>query len=108
MSFVDLVTRIDRAVQRQLGGVSVIYRPELGAPVQVTGVFDAGYVLVEGSAEAGVEARDPSVFLQLADLPRDPDQDEPTLTIGGVDYRVIERKPDGIGGIVLVLRKVVI
>jgi hypothetical protein len=105
-AFDDLVQRADRAVHGHLGGAVVTYQPELGAPVDVTGVFDAQYVLAKGTAEAGVEAAGPAVFLRLDDLPTDPEDDDPILTIAGVDYRVIERRPDGMGGIVLALRKV--
>lgn len=72
----------------------------------VKGIFDEQYVLAKGDAEAGVEARGPAVFFRLADLPDDPEDDDPTLTIRGVDYRVVERRPDGMGGVVLALRKV--
>lgn len=104
-AFADLVERVDRAVQGALGGVTVTYQPELGAPVDVTGVFDERYVLAKGSAEAGVETLGPAVFLRLEDLPTDPEDDEPTITIASVVYRVVERRPDGMGGMVLVLRR---
>lgn len=104
MSFFEHIAEIDRTVQEHLGGVPVIYRPAVGEPVEVTGMFDAQYVLVKGSAAAGVESRGPAVFLRLADLPSDPDQDDPILTIQGTDYRVSERRPDDVGGIVLVLK----
>lgn len=104
MSFDELVRRADRAVQRVLGSVVVTYAPLVGAPVPVTGMFDEQYVLAKGDAHAGVEALGPAVFFRLEDLPVDPENDEPTLTIGGLHYRVIERKPAGMGGIVLVLR----
>jgi hypothetical protein len=104
MGFDDLVDDASRAAQAALGGETVTYRPELGAPVDVTGIFDRQYVLAKGTAEAGVEALGPAVFLRLEDLPTDPEDDDPTLTIGGLDYRVIERRPDGMGWIVLALR----
>jgi hypothetical protein len=106
MSFDELVEQADRAAQAALGGELVTYEPEDGEPVEVTGIFDAQYVLAKGSAEAGVETLGPAVFFRLDDLPEDPEDDEPTLTIRGVDYRVIERRPDSMGGIVLVLRRV--
>jgi hypothetical protein len=46
------------------------------------------------------------VFLLLADLPTDPDDDEPTVTVNGVDYSVRERKKDGMGGVFLMLREI--
>lgn len=105
MSFADLVANADRAAQSALGGEPVIYRPAVEAVVTVTGIFDAQYVLAKGSANAGVETLGPAVFLRLEDLPTNPEDDEPTLEIRGVDYRVIERRPDGMGGIVLALRR---
>lgn len=104
--FGALMAAADRAVQRNLGGATIIYQPEAGAPVPVVGVFDALFVLAKGDAHAGVEALGPAVFLRLEDLPVNPEDDEPTLMIAGVAYRVIERMPDGIGGIVLALRLV--
>jgi hypothetical protein len=91
--------------------VPVGYRANGGEPVEPApvGIFDEHYVLVQGDAHAGVESVGPAVFLRLEDLPGDPDLDDRELTIvtiRGVDYRVKEVKPDGIGGVVLTLRKV--
>lgn len=114
MGFAEAVARIDRNAQRLLDGVPVTYRPKFGPAVSTTpggapllGIFDDTFVLVQGSAEAGVEARLPTVNLILADLPTDPEVDDPTLTIGGVDYRIVKRAPADYGSIVLTLRKVV-
>lgn len=106
MSFAELVAAADVVAMTALGGEVVTYAPEVGAPVPVTGLFDEQYVLAKGTAEAGVEALGPAVFFRLEDLPADPELDEPTLTIRGNPYRVIERRPDGMGGIVLALRLV--
>lgn len=104
MAFADLITAADRAVQHHLGGVVVSYQPDVGVAVEVTGIFDEAYILAKGDAEAGVEAAGPAVFFRLEDLPVDPEDDEPLLRIGGREYRVIERRPDGLGGILLPLR----
>ena len=106
MSFADLVEDASRAAMTSLGGETVTYTPDGGVAVPVTGIFDAQYVLAEGGAGAGVEALGPAVFFQFADLPVDPESDDPTLTIRGINYRVVERRPDGLGGIVLELRRV--
>ncbi len=105
MSFADLVAAADRAAQTLLGGEIVTYAPQVGEPVEVTGMFDEQYVLTKASANAGVEVTVPAVFFRLEDLPEDPrDEDiEPTLTIRGVEYRVTARPTDGMGGITLVL-----
>lgn len=107
MSFDELVADADRAVQAALGGETITYAPLVGAPADVVGMFDENYVLVKGDAEAGVETIGPAVFVRLEDLPEDPrDADaDPTLTIRGVAYRATERRPDGVGGIVLALRR---
>lgn len=103
MSFPELVTAVDRAVQGHLGAVAVVYEPYLAPAVEVQGLFDANYVLVEGGA-VGVESTGPAVWLRLEDLPSDPREDENVkVTIGGTRYTVRERKADGMGGILLVL-----
>lgn len=107
MAFSDQVSQTDRATLAAFG-VPVTYTPAGGNPpaVPVTGIFDALFVLVKGSAQAGAEATAPAVFLLLADLPTDPEVDDPTITIGSVTYDVVGRHPDGMGGIVLELRTV--
>ena len=104
-AFSAAILAADRAAQSLLGGQPVTYAPEVGSPVSITGIFDSVFVLVRGGdVPAGVEALGPAVFLRLEDIPSDPELDDPTLTINGTDYVVIERVPDGIGGIVLALR----
>lgn len=107
MSFSDLLEVVDRAALRVFGEPEpIIYTPDGEDPVELTGIFDLQYVLAKGGlAEAGVEAVGPAAFFRLSDLPVDPEDDEPTLTIRGVDYIVIERRPDGLGGIVFGLRR---
>jgi len=104
--FGEHVQRMDRAAVEHLGGVEVTYQPADGPAVTVTGIFQVQYVLAQGDAEAGVETLAPTLFVQVADLPADPMVDDPTLTIGGIVYRVIERQPDDAGAIKLVLGQV--
>jgi hypothetical protein len=104
MAFADLVASIDDAVREHLGSVSVEYQPESGDAVEVDGLFDANYVLVD-EGNAGVEQVGPAVWLKLDDLPVHPDDDEPQLTIAGKLYRVRERQPDGMGTIRLLLHR---
>jgi hypothetical protein len=106
MSFADAVAGLDRAVFGTLGGELVTYTPP-GGPESgpLSGLFSEEYQLAKGTAEAGVETVGPAVFVRLADLPIDPHVDDASMTIGGVQYRVIEDRPDGMGGVVLVLRK---
>lgn len=108
MAYSDDVEALDRAAMASLGGEAITYTPTVGspppAPVSVTGIFDANFALAKGGANAGVEALVPAVFFRLSDLPTDPNVDDPTLTIRGNVYRVIERMPDDQGGIVLIVR----
>lgn len=104
MAFDELIAAADRAVLGHLGGVSVIYAPEVyspggGAPVTVQGLFDANFTLFTNEGEI----RGPAVFLRLEDLPTNPDEDNPVLTIGDKCYRVRARQLDGLGGVHLVL-----
>lgn len=108
MSFRELVSDMDDVALATFGDadeLAITYAPQGGAAVPVVGIFDEQYVLAKGSANAGVETLSPAVFFRLDDLPADPMNDEPTIVIGGVSYRVHERLPDGIGGIVLAVRK---
>lgn len=111
--FAERVAAMDRAAMELLGGVPVIYQPEIGAPVSVTpsgqpllGIFDEQFVLAKGSIEAGTEALGPAVFMRLEDLPVEPELDKSTLIIGGRLYKGRERHRDGFGGIVFELRGV--
>lgn len=106
MGFPELAELTDRAVLAHLGG-TVQYQPQFGVAVNVSGIFDAAYLLA-GTGTAGgpgVETARPAVFFLLSDLPTDPDQDDPLITVDGVVYRVRERQKDGKGGVVLVLRE---
>ena len=106
MAFLDLVEAADRAAMASLGGEIITYTPASSSPVQITGIFDAQFVLVQGTPEAGVEAVAPAVFFRFSDLPVDPEDDTPIVTVRGIDYSVIERRSDDLGGIVLVLRRI--
>jgi hypothetical protein len=105
--FDELVAMTDRAIFDALGGEPVTYTPQSGPPATVTGMYDANFVLAKGGAHAGVEAVGEAVFFRLSDLPADPETDTPTLTIRGNAYSVIERMPDGMGGIVLAVRRII-
>jgi len=113
VAFDDLITAADRAAQSHLGGVVVTYAPRVGPAVSVTpegnpltGIFDENYTVVDGTYN-GVETIAPSVVLRLEDLPSDPREEDPKLTILGQRYTVRLRETDGtIGGTIrLVLRK---
>lgn len=99
MSFAAHLAAADRAALDILGG-PVRYQPMVGDAVDVVGIFDAAYVRAE-AGRADVASSGPAVFLLAADLPRDPEDDDPILTIDGTTYRVREAKKDGRGGVLL-------
>lgn len=103
MDFTALLAQADKAVTERLGG-PVRYTSSGFSAVDIPGVFDAAYVLVD-AGQAGVSSSGPAVFLRLADLPSDPSDDEPTIEFAGVEYSVREARPDGQGGVVLLLHK---
>lgn len=104
MGFSALLEQADAAVGQHLGS-DVTYTSGSGEEASVRGVFDAAYVLVDGGGP-GVSSCSPAVFLRLGDLPSDPQEDEPSVEVAGVSYRVKEAKPDGQGGVLLLLSEV--
>lgn len=103
MSFDDLVGVVDSVVLETLG-TTIGYASGAGATVQVRGIFDAAYVLVEAN-HTGVSSSGPAVYLRLSELPSNPSEDDPVITAGGVAYRVREAKPDSMGGVMLLLHR---
>jgi len=85
-------------------GRDILYAPEGQDASTVTGIFDASYERIN-QGEAGVSTFGPAVFFLLADLPVDPEDDEPTITIDGYDYSIRETAKDGIGGVLIFLHR---
>lgn len=106
MGFSDLLALTDVAVRGRLGE-SLTYTPGVGSPVTVTGVFDAAYVVADGGAGlTGVSSSSPAAFFTLADLPSDPSDDlSARVTRGSTVYTCHEAKPDGLGGVLMLLHK---
>jgi hypothetical protein len=102
VGFGDLLAKADRAVLKQ--GDAVRYTPSEGAAVDVLGIFGAPYVRAT-AGEPGVVSSGPTVFLRLEDLPSDPEDDDATITVSGVDYRITEPQKDGQGGVLLNLHR---
>jgi hypothetical protein len=103
VSWAALVAQLDVTLVEHFGEPTT-YTPATGAPVSLSGIFDAAYVRA-AAGEAGVSSVAPAVFYTLADLPVDPEDDDPEITIGDRTYRVIETKKDGQGGVLLLLHR---
>lgn len=105
MGFADLLAPADKVLRAKLGDDPVTYTPGAGAPIAVQGIFSEAFVVAE-SGDAQVSTSGPSVFLALADLPTNPDEDlAATVTYRGVTYKPHEVKPDGLGGVLLLLHE---
>lgn len=103
MGFADLMAQADRTAREVLGG-SVVYRPGVGAPVTVAGVFDAAFSLVD-LGDPGVASVGPVVFLGRLELPSDPDTDrDARIEVAGVLYRIHEVRPS-LDGVFLLLHR---
>ncbi len=104
MGFLDLLEGVDRSVRSELDGRSVIYTPSVGDPVTVAGIFDAAYEMID-VGRAGVSGYGPAVFLRLSELSSDPSEDNAQVTVEGTDYKFREVKPDGLGGVWILLHE---
>lgn len=104
MTFADLLASADQAVRKNLGG-EITYTPGVGDPVAIDGVFDAAFVLLDPQ-QPGVSSQGPALFVRVEDLPSDPEVDgDATVTINGVEYSPHTVKPDGLGGLYLLLHR---
>lgn len=68
--------------------------------LEINGIFDNAYVEVNG-----VSSTHPQVNIDLADLPRKPSKLD-KITVETVLYSVLDIRYDGIGGCLLILKKV--
>jgi len=103
MAFPSLVAGMDFVLLATFG-VDTSYALPGAAPVMVRGIFDASYVRVD-VGEAGVQSAGPAVFYRVADLPQDPAEDYPLITIASVEYQVTEVQKDGQSGVRLMLHR---
>lgn len=111
MGFADLMAAAWQTGGPALGTPgSITYTPGVGVAVVVDGIFTAPHTQVDGGEQGGgVSTVAPTVFLTLDDLPSDPKTDSAAarVTVGGVTYRWHDVQPDGMGGALLLLHRVV-
>ena len=100
MGFEALLSSAD-SLALSILGQAVTYTTGAGAESEVTGIFDAAFVAIMPS---GAADEYPAVFFLVADLPSDPETDTTaTVAVDSVEYAIREARPDGKGGIVLLL-----
>ncbi len=89
-------------------GEPVIYKPAIGAPFPINGVFDNAYK-ESTMSEYGTEIHTyfPQLGVKLSDFPTPPAQgDQLTILSTGKTYAVRDPQPDSHGGARLVLNYV--
>lgn len=105
MGFDDLLANADGIALAVLGR-TVTYTPGVGDAVEIPGIFDAAFRVVD-SGNSGVVSSAPAVFVKVGDLPEDYESDTAArVTVGAVEYVVRTPQPDGVGGVVLILHEV--
>jgi hypothetical protein len=105
VGFRDTLAAADRLARETLGE-PVTYTPGVGDAVEVDGIFDAAHVEVDPAGQPGVTTQGPAVFLTLDELTSDPETDtDATVTIRGVEYTAHTVRPDGQGGVFLLLHE---
>lgn len=93
-------------------GMTARIVPQIGFPVDINGIFDASYQMIE-MGQAGVASVAPVFICRSADLAALPMlkafagdmNDGDTLQVSGQDYLVTDIQPDGTGMTVLILEK---
>lgn len=107
MTFADLLAMADRSVRQDLDGGTITYTTGTGTPVVIAALFDNPYERIDTNVgHAGVQSAAPTVFVAVSDLPVDPTADVgATVTRNAVTYKVTEVKPDGLGGVLLLLQE---
>ncbi len=110
MDFTDLMATVDQTIQGSALAGPITYTPGVGVAVSVRGIFTAPYTPVDIGEGRGVASVQPTLFLVVADIPSDPTTDSAArVTVAGDVYRwdTGHTEPDGMGGIVLFMHKVV-
>ena len=82
----------------------LIYKPIIGAPVPIKGIFDDAYASVVIMDGVPIESRRPRLGIRNLDLTLRPAKGDKCI-INGSTYRVVEYEPDGEAGTALFLHK---
>ena len=101
MGFRTLATGLLGAATRCLGE-PVVYVAQGYPSVTIQAVYDSLFQEIDGSTGAVVVSEKPSIGVRDEDLPAAPSQGD-TLTVFGVEFKVIEVQSDGQGGSKLLL-----
>lgn len=104
MGWSEKMSNLTDACQTAMGQ-TVTCTPATGDPYTLEGIFDENFVAVDPASETEVTSVHPVLFVKLSDMEAPPAKGD-EVTIGGVDYRVIQPQDDSEGGTRLLLHKI--
>lgn len=81
------------------------YKNKDGNEFDIEGIFDNNYQEVQSQGDSRVQSTGPQLGVRLREFESVPKEGE-TVTVRNTVYRILECKPDGQGGAVLILNKV--
>jgi len=81
------------------------YKNKSGSEFCIEGIFDNNYQEIPSQGDSRVQSTGPQLGVRLCEFETTPQEGE-TVSIRDIVYRVLEFKPDGQGGAVLILNKV--
>lgn len=85
-------------------GVAASYTRSGGSTTTINGIFDNEYLGQESGAGVVFSVTQPRLMIREADLPAGADEDD-TVVVSGVTYKVKVFEPDGTGVTSLILEK---
>ncbi|MDO4560812.1 MAG: hypothetical protein Q4C86_07655 [bacterium] len=73
--------------------------------VEVRGVFDSDYTEIDPQSMLPVMSLGPCFGMRSGDVPGGEWQESDRLNVDGIEYEIIEAKPDSEGGVIMVLQR---
>ena len=86
----------------EAGATLVTYYPVIGAPYEITAVFDRAHISVDPSTGATINSNNPVLGIQLSQLAA-PWKKGDRVNVDGVMYKIVEHQRDGVAGALLEL-----
>ncbi len=104
MGFEDLQDPVNRAVAQNLGTPATWTPKGSGSPVSLRAKFNRRHVVFDVNAGVNVTTSSSSAWIRIADLPREPIEDD-GFDVDGLSFVIVGFEPDGQGGALLVLER---
>lgn len=104
MTWADLSDRMIRTAIAVMGEPVTYTRG--ASSVTVKAVWDRNYIEVDPNTGVAMQSANPMIGVRLADLPGGDATQGDRVTRSGVEYEVVEVRPDSIGHAKLVLQRV--